>query len=92
MKLLLVIMLCLFLTGCGGMLGNVKTTIEDPEGKIWSIKSKSDALVQIKKDGVEITVDNKGRMSAFEAIMGITMTNTNIALGASNQPGQQPNN
>lgn len=87
MKLLSAIILCLFLTGCSVLSTNVKTNIKDPEGKIWTIESKSDALVQIKKDGVEITVDNRGRMSAFEAIMGIVMTKTDINLGLSNQPG-----
>ena len=65
---------------------NVKTTITDPEGKMWIVDSKSDAHVQIKTKDAEISVNNKGRMSAFESILGIAMTNTDINLGLSNKP------
>jgi hypothetical protein len=65
---------------------NVKTTIQDPNGEVWTVSSKSDALVQIKQKEVEITIDNRGRMSVFEAILGMAMTNTNVNLGLSNKP------
>jgi len=73
----------LFLSGCSML--NVKTTITDPNGLVWAVSSKSDALVQIKKTDTEITIDNRGRMSAFEAIMGTVMTNTDVNLGLSNK-------
>ena len=84
MKLIPIIILALFLSGCSLM--NVKTTITNPQGEVWTVESKSDALVQIKTKDVEITVDNRGKMSAFEAILGIVMTNTNVNLGLSNEP------
>ncbi|MCK4240831.1 MAG: hypothetical protein KAX30_04350 [Candidatus Atribacteria bacterium] len=89
MKILLIIILALCLSGCSLM--NVKTTITDPDGKVWTVVSKSDAHVQIKTKDVEISVNNKGRMSAFESVLGIAMTNTDINLGLSNKP-QEVNN
>ena len=85
MKLLPIIILALCLSGCSLM--NVKTTITDPDGKVWEISSKSDALCIIeKKDGTKLTVDNRGKMSVIEAALGLALTNTNINLGLSNEP------
>jgi len=84
MKLISIIVLALFLSGCSLM--NVKTTIMDPSGKVWTVSSKSDAVVSIKTKDVEVVVNNKGRMSAFESVLGIAMTNTDINLGLSNKP------
>jgi len=86
-KLLLLIVVAVFLiTSMGCSLMNVKTEIKDPDGKIWKISSKSDAVVSIKTKDAEIVVNNKGRMSAFESVLGIAMTNTDINLGLSNKP------
>jgi len=72
-------------SGCGLM--NVKTEITDPDGKTWTVNSKSDALVQIKTKDTEATVDNRGRPSTMENILGLALTKTNVHLGLSNQPG-----
>lgn len=79
MKLIPMLILMLFLTGCASW-GNVKTTITDPNSQIWVIESRSDALVHVKSGEVEIIVDNRGRMSAFEAILGIVMTNVDFKI------------
>jgi len=84
MKLIPIIILGLLLSACTLM--NVKTEITAPDGKVWEISSKSDAVVSIKTKDTEIVVDNKGRMSVFESILGIAMTNTDINLGLSNKP------
>jgi len=84
MKILTVAILALLLSGCSLM--NVKTTIEDPDGKVWTVSSKSDSVVSIKAKDAEIVVNNQGRMSAFEAVLGMAMTNTNVNLGLSNEP------
>ena len=84
MRILIMIMAALLLSGCSFM--NVMTTIEDPNGKIWTVSSKSDSVVSIKAKDAEIVVNNQGRMSAFEAVLGMVMTNTNVNLGLSNEP------
>ena len=84
MKFILIIISILCLSGCSLM--NVKTTIQDPDGKVWEISCKPDAIVSIKqKNGTEVVVNNRGMMSAFESILGIAMTNTDINLGLSNK-------
>ena len=75
--LLSLTMLCL--TGCASW-GNVTTTITDPNNQVWMVESRSDALVHVKSGEVEIIVDNRGRMSAFEAILGIVMTNVDFKI------------
>jgi len=86
MRILLIIPLIVMLTGCGGF-GNVKTTITDPEGKVWTDDSKSDALVSIKKkDGTELVIDNRGRPGLLESALGLALTKTNVNLGLSNKP------
>jgi len=89
-KILTVAMTALLLSGCSLM--NVKTTITDPGGKVWTVESKSDALCSIKqKDGTEIVVDNRGRPSVLETAFGLAMSNTNVNLGLSNE-AQEVNN
>ncbi|MEA3223334.1 MAG: hypothetical protein U9P49_09260 [Thermodesulfobacteriota bacterium] len=72
----IVLVLVLVLMGCA----TVTTTIEDPQGEVWAVRSKSDAVVWVEKEGVTISVDNRGRMSAFESILGIVATKTNVEI------------
>jgi len=64
MKKLSLIIILLFMTGCV-----VTTTYQTPDGLTYVVKSKSDALVTVKTESHEITVDNRGRPSAFELIL-----------------------
>jgi len=82
-----IVAILMALSGCGLM--NVKTEIKDPDGRVWEISSKSDALVQIKTKDTEIITDNRGRPGTLETIMGLALTKTNINLGLSNQPGEE---
>lgn len=69
MKLLLLIIVILTLSACAS-LTHVKTEITDPEGKIWVVKSKSDAFIEIKRpDGTMVKVDNRGGTGFFRAYM-----------------------
>ena len=79
MKSIFIILTMLCLTGCAAW-GNVTTTITDPNNQVWMVESRSDALVHVKSGEVEIIVDNRGRMSAFEAILGIVMTNVDFKI------------
>jgi len=59
---------------------SVKTTIMNPQGEIYTIQSKKDALVTMKKDGVELIVDNRGKLGLFENLMGIIFMKTDIEI------------
>ena len=77
MKIIPIIILAFFLPACAG---NIITTIKMPDKKeIYEVSSKSDALVEITKNGVKVTVDNRGRPGFFEQLLGA------MFLGASNR-------
>lgn len=59
---------------------SVKTTITNPQNEIWIVQSKKDALVTLKQEDMEITVDNRGKMGIFENLMGIMLMKTEINL------------
>ncbi len=65
-KLIIVSML---LMGCSG-LGNVKSTVVWEDGSVVEVNSKSDAIVTAKKGDDEIMVDNRGRPSFIETVLG----------------------
>jgi len=75
MKWIIIITL-LFTIGCA----SVKTTITNPQGETYIVQSKKDALVTMKKDGVELIVDNRGKLGLFENLMGIIFMKTDIEL------------
>jgi len=79
MKLMKIIALLAFfaLSACAG---NIRTTIKMPDKKeVYEVSSKSDALVSIEKNGVKVTVDNRGRPGFFEQLLGA------MFLGASDR-------
>ncbi|HEC61066.1 MAG TPA: hypothetical protein ENI27_02300 [bacterium] len=64
----------LALSACAG---NIKTTIKMPDTqKLYEVSSKSDALVTIVRDGVTVTVDNRGRPGFFEQLLGAMFLRT----------------
>jgi hypothetical protein len=57
-----------FLMSC-----STTTTITDQAGQSYKVESKHDAIVTHEKDGQKVTVDNRGKRSLFEDIMGAYM-------------------
>ena len=78
-----IIILLVLITGCAA----ITTTIEDPQGKIWIVQSKKDALVVMKKESMELTVDNRGKTSWIEGLMQYILAKPDIKL--SNKEGSQ---
>ena len=77
-----IIILLILVMGCA----SVETTITTPQNEIWIVQSKKDALVVLKqKDGTEITVDNRGKMSWIEGLMQYILAKPDIKL--SNKEG-----
>lgn len=56
--------------------GCVTTTlVTTPSGDIYTVKSKSDALVELTEGDNKITVDNRGRPGMIEQALGIMFMN-----------------
>jgi hypothetical protein len=70
------IILLVLVVGCA----SVKTTVVGPQGAIYTVQSKKDALVVLKQGDMELTVDNRGKMGIFENLMGIMLMKTEINL------------
>ena len=80
----LIIVSVFLLIGCSVL--NITTKIETPTGEVYTVNSKSDALVTYKRGDTAVTVDNRGRMSAFESVLGIVAGKTELNL--SNKEGR----
>jgi hypothetical protein len=72
----------LFAAGC-----SVKTVITMPDGDIYCVQSKKDALVKLEKDNIKLEVNNQGKPGIFENLMGIMLMKTEVNL--SNKDGIQ---
>jgi len=64
MKRLLIILYCLSCLSCASMT-NIKATVEDPEGKTWTIQGPSQAIIKLKKGDTEVMVDSKKRYRGY---------------------------
>ena len=71
LKLNILIVAFIFICGC-----TVKTQIIEPDGSIYTIKSKSDAMVSMKSEDRIITVDNRGKPNIFESLLGWLLLKT----------------
>ena len=83
-RIAIALILILFVAGCGGTFGNVKTEIISGTGDVlYTVNSKSDALVSYddQEKKIKFTVDNKGRASVWETILGIMVAKPNITIG-----------
>lgn len=86
LKALIYLIAALFITGC--ITTRVHTKLVDPEGQIWLLTSKSDALVEIKRpDGTIFKVDNRGKPTFFETYMQYLLIKAAPSVELSNQPG-----
>ena len=72
-KIKILMIALIFACGC-----TVKTQIIEPDGNIYTINSKSDAMVAFKSNGREITIDNRGKPNIFESLLGWLIFKTPI--------------
>ena len=72
-KSIVCIFIIVLLSGCS--LIKVKTTIITPQGDIYTIISKSDALVELQEGENRVVVDNRGRPGMIEQALGIMFMN-----------------
>jgi hypothetical protein len=64
------IFLSLLLSGCATWT-NHNDYVEWPNGTFTRINVSADGVLTVKKEGVEITADHRGRPSIVEQILGI---------------------
>jgi hypothetical protein len=65
------------------MLGcTVKTQIIEPDGSVYTVKSKTDAMVTVKHNDWEVVVDNKGKPNIFESLLGWLLIKTPDVVSA----------
>ena len=58
-------LLCLLLVGC-----SATTHVELEDGNKIKVKSTRYALVEVKRQGTEVTIDNRGRPGFIEQVFG----------------------
>jgi len=62
-----------FILACAGCA--TTTLVTTPYGDVYTVKSKSDALVELTEGDKKITVDNRGRAGMIEQALGIMFMN-----------------
>jgi len=72
-KSIICIFIIALLSGCS--LIQTTTTVITPEGDIYTVKSKSDALVEFQEADRKILVDLRGRPGMIEQALGIMFMN-----------------
>ncbi len=66
-----IVALCVFvLSGCASLTSN-RDIIEWSDGSITKITVSADGVLTVKKAGIEITADHRGRPSVIEQILGV---------------------
>ncbi len=79
-RMIILIMLVL-LSGCS--LARTITTVTTPKGEVYTVSSKSDAMVEFQGDGWKLIVDNRGRPGIIEQALGIMFMNLpDVTIGA----------
>lgn len=80
MRIIIPIMLVI-LSGCS--LTRTITTVTTLKGEIYTVSSKSDALVEFHGDGWKLIVDNRGRPGMIEQALGIMFLSLpDVTIGA----------
>ncbi len=70
MRAFIIILMVVVMAGCAG-LGQTVSTMTMPNGDIYTVASKSDALVEFSQGDVKMTVDNRGRPSMLEKVISL---------------------
>lgn len=69
LKILLAVLL---LSGC-----SVKTTITDPDGRMYVVSSRKNAVVEFSEGDAKIRIDNLGLHGFIEQIIGAVVVGNN---------------
>ena len=66
--------MAILLSGC-----SVKTTITDPDGRMYVVNSRKNAVVEYTEGTTNIKIDNRGLHGFIEQIIGAVVVGNNIA-------------
>lgn len=69
MKKLSILIVIILLSGCA-----VTTTVTTPDGRVYTVVSQRDALVDWQDNRNRLVVDNRGRESRFEQTLNALMS------------------
>ena len=75
----LFILISLFLSGCATW-SNHKDSVEWSDGTVTKINVSADGVITVKKEGVEITADHRGRPSIVEQVLGVAASSVTILM------------
>ena len=64
-QLAIIIALSYLMAGCA-----VTTTVTMPDGVTYEVKNKSDGVATFTRGDVSMSVDNRGRPTVFESMVG----------------------
>jgi hypothetical protein len=70
------IILFVLIMGCK----TLETKVTMADGRVFVIENKSDGMVKVKIDGIEILVDNKKPLGVIQSLMGLAIMNTRVNL------------
>lgn len=73
MKNTILIFIIFLFYGCTAI-----TQITEPDGSIYTIKSRTNAMVTVELQGKKIIVNNQGKPTLFEAIITMMFMDSNI--------------
>lgn len=84
MKILACLICACLLAGC-----SVTTTITLPDGDVYVVQSKSDALVEYSEGDKKVIVDNRGRPSFLEVFFStLIMKAPEMSIHTGNEGAQ----
>ena len=66
-------LLMILLQGC-----SVKTTITDPDGRMYVVNSRKNAIVNFKDDKVDIHINNQGIHGFISELVGAVVVGNNV--------------
>lgn len=69
-----ILLVALLLSGC-----SVKTTITDPEGRMYVVHSRKNAVVDFKDNKVSMHIDNRGLHGFISELVGAVVVGNNAA-------------
>lgn len=68
-----ILLVALLISGC-----SVKTTITDPDGRMYVVNSRKNAVVDFKDDKVDIHINNQGLHGFISELVGAVVVGNNV--------------
>ena len=73
MRVVKMFLIVLLLSGC-----SVKTTITDPDGRMYVVNSRKNAVVEYSEGNAKIRIDNRGLHGFISELIGAVVVGNNV--------------